>query len=525
MALLLFALLVIAVLYLVNKYYFSYWSKRNIPSLSNPKPIIGNTGEVLTLKLSLTDFFANIYKEYKKEKVFGAYLSYRPILSINDPELIQDVMIREFSSFHDRSTPGEAAKNYPLVGNLFNLKGQKWRDLRVKLSPTFTTGKLKVMFPTMIECGKVLQNYIEKNIQNGNNVLDFKDLFSRFTINNISSIGFGIDNDCINEPDNIFRTMGLKIFAPTLRNGIINILAFFLPDLFVKLRIDPFEKDLTEFIYSMVNQTIDHREKNNVQRKDFMQLMVQLKNQGYLSPDKDDTVDEDKSQSADKNEVYTKLTVDEIAAQAFIFFGAGFETSSSTMSFCLFELARNPEVQQKAQADIDRVLKAANTTELNYNLLQEMKYLDYCIDETLRKYPIAAILVREASKEFTFPSTNMTIEKGTPVFIPLIGLHRDPEIYDNPLEFIPERFENSPHGNGKAKGLFYLPFGDGPRNCIGSRLGKLQAKLGLALILQKFSFELQDKTLAYGELEFDPKSFVLMPLKTILMKSTKRTSF
>ena len=141
----------------------------------------------------------------------------------------------------------------------------------------------------------------------------------------------------------------------------------------------------------------------------------------------------------------------------------GFETSSSTSNLCLLELCRNPKTQRKAQEEIDRVMKESNSKEITYDMLGEMKYLECCIDEALRKYPIVPMLNRECTKDHTFVGTKYKIEKGTTLYIPVQGLQRDPDIYENPMEFRPERFLNSPTGNGNSKGLFYLPFGDGPR--------------------------------------------------------------
>lgn len=92
-----------------------------------------------------------------------------------------------------------------------------------------------------------------------------------------------------------------------------------------------------------------------------------------------------------------------------------------------------------------------------------MKYVDCCIDEALRKYPINPLLFRTATQDYIIPNTNVKIDKGKNVFLPILGLQRDPEIYENPMQFKPERFLDSVNGNGNAKGLFYLPFGDGPR--------------------------------------------------------------
>lgn len=149
-----------------------------------------------------------------------------------------------------------------------------------------------------------------------------------------------------------------------------------------------------------------------------------------------------------------------------VFFIAGFETSSSTMSFCIFELARNPKLQRKVQEEIDRVFGSAGTDAITYDMMSEMKYLECCVDETLRKYPIFPIHFRTATRDYKIANSDLVIPKDTAIFIPSFGFHRDPEIYDNPLEFRPDRFLNSPNGGGKVKGVFYTPFGDGPRNCV-----------------------------------------------------------
>ncbi|CAG9801981.1 unnamed protein product [Chironomus riparius] len=515
----LFALLAIlaVVIYFTNQHYFSYWTNRGFP-YKEPTFFLGELKGMITMKKSFGDFFTHIYENYKNKKLLGLYFTYRPTLLVNDPMLIQEIMIKDFTSFHDRGFPVDEEID-PLGGHLFLLAGQRWRDLRVKLSPTFTSGKLKGMYPAINDCGHVLQNYIEKEVKNGNDVFDARDLLARFTTTVISSVAFGIENDCINDPNNIFRKMGLKIFQPSFRQMVQDILGMFVPSVLIKLKIKQIPQDIEDFFMSVVKQSIDRRENNKeLERKDFMQLLIQLKNQGYVSADKDDEID-DKIKEHDNKKLETKkLTFNEVAAQTFLFFVAGFETSSSTSNLCLFELCRHPEIQKKVQKEIDEALKAANTNEITYDILQDLKYLECCVDEALRKYPIVPVLIRECTKDHTFSETNWTVEKGTTIFLPVQALQRDPNIYDNPMEFIPERFIDSPTGNGNSKGLYYLPFGDGPRNCIGARMGKLQTKLGLAMMLSKFSFELVDKSLLTKEFEVHPNQFILTPKDNIMMK-------
>jgi cytochrome P450 family 6 len=204
---------------------------------------------------------------------------------------------------------------------LFNIPGQKWRDLRVKLSPTFTSGKLKGMFSIIKSCGQTLEDYLLKNVNNGVNVFEFRDLMARFNTNIISSVAFGIENDCINEPDHIFRKMGAKVFEPTLINGIRGLFAFLGPNLFHKVKLRAVDREVEDFIFSIVKQTVEYREEKNFSRNDFMQLLIQLKNQGYVS------VDKDSETPKIDNENHKKLDINQLAANVFVFFVAGFETS------------------------------------------------------------------------------------------------------------------------------------------------------------------------------------------------------
>jgi cytochrome P450 family 6 len=308
---------VLALVFALNKYYFSYWEKLGFKQLKSPKFLVGHAGPLFTKKASMGVLFSELYHEYKNVRVLGVYMTYLPSLIITDPKLVQDIMIRDFTSFHDRPMPCDE-KNDPLTSHLFNLPGQKWRDLRVKLSPTFTSGKLKSMFPIIRDCGKVLEDYLVKNVKNGVDVFEFRDLMARFNTNIISSVAFGIENDCINEPDHIFRRMGLKFFEKTFKNSMRGLLTFLCHKHFHKLPIKAIDQEVEDFIFSIVNQTIDHREKTNFKRSDFMQLLIQLKNDGFVSADKND-----KNEGEEAPVDAQKLSLNLLAANVFVFFVAG----------------------------------------------------------------------------------------------------------------------------------------------------------------------------------------------------------
>ena len=136
------------------------------------------------------------------------------------------------------------------------------------------------------------------------------------------------------------------------------------------------------------------------------------------------------------------------------------------------------------------------------------------ITETMRKYSIASITMRKALRDYKVANSNYVIEKGMIVIVPIDAIHHDPEIYDNPSEFRPERFH--PDEVNKRHAMSWLPFGEGPRNCIGLRFGKMQALIGLTLLLKNFHFTLSPKT--PNPLEFDEKTFVLTAKGGIWLK-------
>ena len=308
--------------YILDKRLLSYWSRHGFKQL-NPRFLVGDVARVLMLKESLGSLAEQIYLKCKKDnKLVGIYMTYNRALVICDPLMVQHILIRDFSSFTDRPMPHDTDAD-PLNGHLFNLPGQRWRDLRVKLTPTFTSGKLKMMFPVIKDCTKVLEDYMLINVKNGIDVFDTRDLMARYNTNIISSVAFGIANDCINNPHHIFRLKGASVFAPTMRNAVNGLIIFLgFSEWLHRFKIKLGTQDVEDFIFETVIKTIEDREKDNVTRKDFMQLLIELKNNGYVAADKGEP-------KAKANEIkkdgatIRKMTMAEVAAQVFVFFIAG----------------------------------------------------------------------------------------------------------------------------------------------------------------------------------------------------------
>lgn len=272
MGVLIFFGLISVLLYLLHRYFFTFWKRHGFVQLDPSFPF-GDAGPTLTLKVSNGDFFAQLYRNYKNHRFIGTYLTYRPVLVVNDPEIVQDIFIKDFSTFHDRPTAVNK-KLDPLSNQLFNSHGQQWRNMRTKLSPTFTSGKLKGMFPIIKSCGTTLELYLMEQLDKGVDFFATRDLLARYATNIISSVAFGIDNDCINDPDNLFRRMGAKIFEPTLMNGIRNTVQALVPNFFHKLRLKQVDDEVEKFVFSIFEKNMEFRKANNFSRNDFMQHLL-----------------------------------------------------------------------------------------------------------------------------------------------------------------------------------------------------------------------------------------------------------
>jgi len=251
---------------------------------------------MLLTRKPIADLCADVYNKFEGYKYGGTYAFTIPRFFVRDPDIIKDVLVKDFSSFHDRGVYMNE-ENEPLSAHLFSLTGMKWRNLRVKLTPTFTSGKLKMMFQRLVECGQELQTCLEKVGERGD-VIEIKDVLARFSTDIISSCAFGIECNCLKNEDAEFRKWGRKIFEPSVKRLVIGILSGIAPVILDTLKVTTLDSDVTKYFRNMVQETVEYREKNNVTRNDFLQLLIQLKNKGLLD---DEEKTEDQNNETDRN--------------------------------------------------------------------------------------------------------------------------------------------------------------------------------------------------------------------------------
>ena len=186
---------------------------------------------------------------------------------------------------------------------------------------------------------------------------------------------------------------------------------------------------------------------------------------------------------------FPSLTSDQITGQGIIFLAAGFETSASSLSTLCFNLAKNPEVLDRLLEEVDEVVERCDGV-VDHETISDMAWLEACIKENLRLCGPVARIDRLCKKDWTSPDGRMTIKAGTYVRFPFYVIHHNPEFWPEPELFQPERFlkENSHN----IVPYSWIPFGAGPRACIGERFAMVEMKIAMVKLLQNFTPTLTD---------------------------------
>jgi cytochrome P450 family 6 len=358
------------------KWKFNYWNKIGLPTL-NPTIPFGDTRGLLLGETSFGEQFEKIYNTFKAKGVKhgGVYMGPRPFYIPVDPEIVKCIMQKDFSHFVNHGNYLDE-KNDPLSAHLFSLEDTKWRNMRVKLTPTFTSGKMKMMFQTFADCTVGLNDIMDDSATNHLPV-DIKDILGRFITDIIGSVAFGLECNSLKDPNAQFRKYGKLVFDRSSWDLFKELNGFTFPRSLLKLiKFKVTKPEVEKFFMKAVKDTVDYREKNHIYRKDFMHLLLQLKNRGTV---KDDGKITDEHGTTDEK----ALTMNELSAQAFVFFLAGFETSSTTMTFALYELATNPSVQDKLRNEITEVL-AKHNDKVTYDGMMEMTYMENVLNGNIQ---------------------------------------------------------------------------------------------------------------------------------------------
>ncbi|XP_063915553.1 cytochrome P450 9e2-like [Zophobas morio] len=478
----------------------NYWAKKGVKQ-GPPSFILRDILEMVLRKRSFAEMVQIVYNMCPNTRYSGFYQFFVPTLVLKDPELIKQITVKDFDHFVDRRNFIPEDSDPLWSKNLVALTGRKWREMRATLSPSFTSSKMKYMFTLMSQNGEQFVKYFLKKNENVVTV-EMKDTFTRFTNDVIASTAFGVECDSLGDRTNEFYLMGKDAtdFSGFWKN--ISFLVYMLaPKLGKFFQITFFSKRVAHFFTNLIKSNIRSREKLGIVRPDMIHLLLEARKNGLKHEETEPqdtgfaTVAESEITKNPKN-TKTEITDLDITSQALIFFFAGFDSVSGLMCFMSHEIAVNPDVQTRLIEEVDETLVACKG-KLTYEGLLGMKYMDMVVSETLRKWPSSGAMDRICTKPYTiepkFPDEKpVHLEKNDVVWLPIFGLHRDPQYYPEPERFNPERFNDENKGN--INPYAYVPFGSGPRNCIGSRFALLETKTLFFYILSYFEIVPVEKT-------------------------------
>ncbi|CAG2174354.1 unnamed protein product, partial [Oppiella nova] len=303
---------------------------------------------------------------------------------------------------------------------------------------------------------------------------------------------YGINIDSLNNPDQPIERYLKRIFSG---NGTFSqAMSSMAPTVAKWLGLEFFDTESTAYLDALTDRILRERKHNNKytnsRRTDFVQLMIDSEKSnrdlGYNSSSDIDPTPEEESQTGGQPK--GTLTYGELIAHGMSLFVAGYDTASSTMIHSIFYLSTNMDCQTRLFEELSTCNEFTNDTTMY------LKYLNAVIHETLRLAPPLTLYHRVCRQDYKLGDTGIIIPKGTNVEIFPYALHRDPDYWPNPDDFIPDRWFEPTHTP-----YAYIPFGGGPRVCLGQRFAMNEMRMCLAKLFSKYEFTLaQPPGLIYG---------------------------
>lgn len=381
-------------------------------------------------------------------------------LIITDPEMIKEVLHDRQKNFPKAKLQGHIHR---IFGNgLVTAEGERWAKSRKIANFAFHGDSLKNMIPTMIESAETMvdgwKNYEGKEVD------VFKE-FKVYTLDVISHTAFG---SSYQQGKDIFHMLQ-QLTDLSIRNGYkikLPVISKILKskDDYEGERLEKRMKDCFMEIIKAREEKFRNGETEGY-GNDFLGLLVKAKN------------DPETSQS---------ISVEDIVDECKTFYFAGHETTNVLLAWTMFLLALHKEWQEEARNEVLKVFGGNNPT---LEGLPKLRTMTMIINECLRLYPPAMSVSRRAEKEVRLGS--MVVPPTIMLTIPTVAVHHDTTFWgEDAREFKPERFSEGVGKATESNSAAYIPFGLGPRNCVGMNFAMNEAKIAMSMILQRYSFSL-----------------------------------
>lgn len=386
-------------------------------------------------------------------RIFGFFDFRTPVHYVRDLDMIKRITVKDFDHFEDRTSFIDENLDELFGNSLFLMRGQKWRHMRATLSPAFTGAKMRQMFELVSDCAHDLKVHLLDEASTGRPInWEVKELFARYANDVIATTAFGIKVDSIANADNDFYQIGRRSLDFSGLKAVSKFLFIrIVPTIMRKLNIQITDARVIQFFGSMVSTTMHARRDNNIFRPDMIDILMK---HWHTQPN-----------SSERQRQWTEK---ELIAQCFLFFLAGFETVSTQLTFLIHELMLNEDIQNRLYEEVAATERTLDGQRVDFKTLQGMKYMDQVVSEGLRKWPSTPTLDRKCVKNYWYDNEagyRVFIGKGSHVVIPIYAMHHNPQYFPNPDVFDPERFSSI--NRQRILPNTYIPFGTGPRQCIG----------------------------------------------------------
>uniref|UniRef100_A0A147BN64 Putative cytochrome n=1 Tax=Ixodes ricinus TaxID=34613 RepID=A0A147BN64_IXORI len=448
---------------LKRRHRHGFFKRLGIPG-PEPELLFGNWQQLRKDRINVMEDWIQKYG-----KTFGYFKGAVPFFIISDVEMIKQCVVKEAQTFYDRPEPSISIE--PYIQTLLFLKGDEWKKVRTLMNPSFTSAKMKLMTRIIDACADEMLDVLSDKAKDEAPV-DVGKVSCGFSLDVIAKCALAWQVDCQKNPDDPI-VLKLRHIFDHAETPVTNTFVAF-----------PFLRNLAEWVYpytkhaedtfAIINnlrRVVELRRRDTKHRPiDMLQLLLDA--QAGKDPD---TVDAEETECDDG----FVISDDKLLANSFILLIAGFETTATSLGFILHLLSQHPDEQETLHAEL---VAASPNERLDYDRLMQLRRLDMVVQECLRLYPPVVLLLSRACRADT-TIMGQFFPKGANIMVPVWHIHHDPELWPDPFKFDPERFgPDAPPHHPAA----FIPFGLGPRMCLGMRFALLELKTVLCKIIRKY---------------------------------------
>lgn len=455
-------------------------SVAQLPKPASTLPILGNTLDfVVTHRTKLHTWIANECARHEGKPWVARVLGRTPMIVLSSEVGFRDVLKTQFAVF------GKGEQTIEALGGVFGKSvvlahGTKWHHERKVASNLFTMNMMHAtMSDVIVEKGGIVCKILSRAADKGK-IVEVKHLMELFTNDAFAKIGFGVDLDYLRRDNHEFFTRVNRVSHVLLERtlgvgGLWKLLRWF------DVGLEKLHKEdmrwIDAFIYDVVNQSIAKK---------------QFQNQKLSSSAGRDLVSHFMEHNPAASFKSAEAQMKSMRDMAITFLFAGRSTTANSLNWLVVMLAQNPDVQDKIRAELSEQLPELINGRIQVptkDQIGELTYLEATIRESLRLNPKIPVISRIADQDTTL-SDGTFVKQGAMVMLPLYAMDRMEHLWGaDALEFKPERWIDSKTGMLVTVSPFkYVPFGAGPRVCLGKSFSIMETKMIAAALLSKFAF-------------------------------------